>query len=159
MYHRKKCFLVSVLALIFLFPVAGGSGADSSLTARKPGSARTYELVQKLVIKKIDFDNVPVPVVVKFLELKSKELDPDKKGVNFILLKGAKARSAAEPQLSLDLDNIPLDEVIRYLCQVAKLQYRIEADAVVIAYPDVAIDTMATRIFKIKPAAIQNLHP
>jgi hypothetical protein len=64
----------------------------------------------------------------------------------------------ATPQeitITLDFDNIPLGELIRYVCQVANLKYKVERFAVVIAGRDVPLDDMETRIY---PASAEHMN-
>lgn len=51
--------------------------------------------------------------------------------------------------ITMDMENIPLGEVIRYICEGAGLSYRIEPHAIVIADQRVALDGMETRFYPI----------
>jgi Flp pilus assembly secretin CpaC/tetratricopeptide (TPR) repeat protein len=66
---------------------------------------------------------------------------------------GGGAAAAAPPSndipITMDFDNIPLGEAIRYICNGAGLKYRIEEHAVIIAHPDRALDPMETRIYPV----------
>jgi tetratricopeptide (TPR) repeat protein len=55
-----------------------------------------------------------------------------------------------ELTITMDFDNIPLGEAIRYICQGAGLKYRIERYAVIIAGRDVPLDDMETRIYPVE---------
>ena len=45
-----------------------------------------YNKLKNIIIDRIDFDEIEVPVVLRHLRQRSKELDPDKVGVNIFLL-------------------------------------------------------------------------
>jgi general secretion pathway protein D len=47
-------------------------------------SVITHKL-QSIMIDKVDFDKLDIGTVIQFLTQKSKELDPEKKGINFVL--------------------------------------------------------------------------
>ena len=55
-----------------------------------------------------------------------------------------------EITITMDFDNIPLGEVIRYICQGANLKYKVETHAVIIASQSVAFDEMETRFYPIE---------
>ncbi len=58
--------------------------------------------------------------------------------------------------INLELDNIPVGELIRYICQNAGLKYKIDGNLVKIASPDVQIVEMDTKFFPV-PAGFLDL--
>jgi general secretion pathway protein D len=131
-------------------------------------------------IDKIEFDEVSVQTAVKYLKTRSRELDPDGKGVNILLrlssgeapaaapaaaepADGAEppvptpAASSAMPTITMLVDNIPLGEAIRYICRGANLKYRIEKYAVVIAAQEIPLDDLETRIYPLEQEAISEI--
>ena len=56
----------------------------------------------------------------------------------------------SEVTITMDFDNIPLGEVIRYICQGAGLKYKVETHAVIIASQNIPFDEMETRFYPIE---------
>lgn len=59
--------------------------------------------------------------------------------------------------VNLILTNKTLGEAIHFLCQAAKLKFRIEKYAVVIASPDVPLDDLETKIFPVEQASLSSI--
>ncbi len=60
------------------------------------------------------------------------------------------SRSGSELTITMDFDNIPLGEAIRYICQGAGLKYKVETHAVIIASQDIPFDEMETRFYPVE---------
>lgn len=75
------------------------SGEAESVTAATPKAEATNKIQQKLneiIIDNIQFEDTTVPTILKWLRKRSKDLDPEKVGVNiFLRLSGKKAASGA----------------------------------------------------------------
>ena len=160
-------------------------------TAKISQPSRRAEITSKLqsiIIDKINFDKLDVASVVQFLTAKSKELDPDHVGINFVLnlnteatpssaanANGAAAAAApatppagaaagdngtapATPPpgpihrlVSIQLENVPLSDVLGYIIQQTNLQYSVDDYAV---YLRPSIDegqTLSVRTFLAPP--------
>ena len=61
--------------------------ADKSTTLTSVISNRAVitRKLQSIVVDKVNFDKLDISTVIQFLTQKSKELDPDKQGINFVL--------------------------------------------------------------------------
>lgn len=97
-------------------------------------SASTYaenKMLEKLkiVIPKVRFENHSIADVTSFIKKMSKNLDPESKGINIVLMKDA---SESKAKINLDADSMPVAELIKYVCQQANLSYKVEKFAVVI---------------------------
>lgn len=55
-----------------------------------------------------------------------------------------------ELTITMDFDNIPLGEAIRYICQGAGLKYKVETHAIIIASQNVPFDEMETRFYPVE---------
>jgi general secretion pathway protein D len=116
--------------------------------------------LQSIVIDKINFDKLDVAAVVQFLTQKSKDLDPDHVGINFVLnlneetppapapgapgaaapAAGGGAGGATAPAtestgpihraVTIQLENVPLSDVLGYILQQTNLQYSVDDYAV-----------------------------
>lgn len=113
------------------------------------GKSKIYEKLQSIIIPEIDFGGANVNSILIQLKRRSKELDPEKVGINLIF------SADTNPEVSLQFTNIPLGEVIRYLCQYAKLKYKVEENAVTIGGAN--INDMDTRVFKMRTALYNRL--
>lgn len=69
-----------------------GSTADEPIKKDAKKNA-IYDKLKNIIIDRIDFDEIEIPVVLRHLRQRAKELDPDKEGVNIFLL----PESAADP--------------------------------------------------------------
>jgi hypothetical protein len=66
-------------------PSVGGSNPPELVQpGDESGQATTHKL-QAIIIPKVLFAKMDVTGVLNFLAYKSKQLDPDKKGINFVL--------------------------------------------------------------------------
>jgi general secretion pathway protein D len=122
--------------------------------------------LQTIIIDKINFDKLDVASVVQFLTEKSKELDPDHVGINFVLNlnqdvapagaaptpatpsgptsptgtpgPGSQPPSPIHRAVTIQLENVPLSDVLGYIIQQTNLQYSVDDYAV---YLRPSIDT------------------
>jgi general secretion pathway protein D len=152
------------------------SKRDGTTTDAKRES-NIHTKLKTIIITKISFEDTPVTTVFGFLKNRSRELDTDGIGVNFVLLlrppkpaadapakdKPADAKPAAkaddtwqEPTITIDMDNVPLGDVIRYICEGAGLRYKVEPSAVVILGPNVTRDNLELRFFPVDPRLSQD---
>lgn len=136
-------------------------------------------------IPKMDLDDVSVPTAIRYLQEESKRNDPEGVGINIFFMRsaapavaapaGAAAAPAADegapvatvvtssasamedagPKITTLIVNKNLLEAIASVCSAAKMRYRVERHAVVIAPENVAIDEMETRLFPVEPSAFQ----
>jgi len=146
------------------------------------GVAYITEKLRRIVIPRIDFEDTSVEEAIDFLtlraaELDTLELDPDKKGVNFVIRRpkstevGAglggldAAEGAAEgaaPLLgggdpgslridTLRLRNVPLAVALKYICDATKLRYKVDDFAVTLVPQTETGEDLFTRTFRVPP--------
>lgn len=108
------------------------------------GKAKMYEKLQSIVIPSVEFSDQSITTIVSALTKLSKMHDPEGKGVIIVYSPSDKDMQ----EVSLSFTNIPVGEIIRYLCQYTKLKYKVEDNAVRIASE--GIDDMDTRYFKMR---------
>jgi general secretion pathway protein D len=105
--------------------------------------------LQSLVIKNVDFTDATIDDAVSFLTAKSREMDSTGSGISFIV-KNEKARTEAKP-FSLRLRNVPVGEVLRYICNIAGVKYKVEEFAIfIVPLSDGDDAVMVTREFPVK---------
>ncbi len=101
-----------------------------------------------IMIDRIEFEEVTVPQAINFLKKRSKELDPEGKGVK-IFSRLAKYEKGHTPTVTMVVSDISLSDAIRYICRTANLRYRVEKHAVVIASQDIPMSDVETQIYKV----------
>jgi beta-lactamase regulating signal transducer with metallopeptidase domain len=107
------------------------ASADDAFIARpdnEPGQVMVRKL-KSIIIDKVNFDKVDVAEALQFFAEKSKELDPDKKGINFVL-GDITPQDHIHRKFSVTLDNVPLDALLGYVTQQTNLKCSIEGDTV-----------------------------
>jgi len=84
---------------------AGENEIASEPIARQEGGDVIKRKLREIVIDHIEFEEVTIPTVVKHLKTRSKELDPEKKGVNIFLRLGSGATEEAGADADLGDDD------------------------------------------------------
>jgi len=103
-----------------------GSLAEKARHSDAP-SAGAAQKAAKIVVPKMEFMEAPLSSVVEFLMAKSRELDPEKKGVNIMLQMPPDAKP---PAITLNLRNVPLLDALRYVAQLAGLELATDEHAI-----------------------------
>jgi general secretion pathway protein D len=132
--------------------------------------------LQSIIIDKVNFDKLDIATVIQFLTAKSKELDPDHKGINFVLrlssntpVEGAPTGPTAAPgspvapgatttppppihrEVSITLDNVPLIELLNYITEQTNLQFSVEDYAVYLRPSIDEGETLSVRTYLVPP--------
>ncbi len=150
-------------------------------TLKNQETSSIQKKLNDIIIDKIDFDEVSIQSAIKYLKARSRDRDPEGKGVNIILRMSsglelsptpaaapdakaddggdaapapAPAGPSSVPTITMLVDNIPLGDAIKIICQGANLKYRIEKYAVVIATQEIPLDDLETRIYALETEAI-----
>ena len=118
--------------------------------------SKLYEKLESLIIDKIEFEEATVPSVIAYLKRESQRVDTENIGVS-IVLRLNPAMTNSLPRISMVLNDIPIGEVIKYICQATDLKYRIEERAVIIG--DESINDMQRKTFSVRVALIQSIAP
>ena len=161
-------------------PTTGPSRGDND------GVAYITEKLRRIIIPRIDFENTTVEEAIEFLRLRSGELDtleldPARKGVNFVVrrprnvaLGGAGADGAADGGLDaaaaadglpaagggdlgslriseLRVRNVPLAVALKYICDATKLRYKVDDFAVTLVPQTESGEDMFSRSFTVPP--------
>ena len=130
---------------------------DKAETVENRDASGLAEKLSRLVLKEVAFTDANIQAVVKFLAQESKRVDVvDRTGVN-IVLGIDEAEIDNVPLVTMNLSNMPMSEVIRYLCQMCNLKYRIQEQVLTIGND--SIDEMDTKFFKVRSALITRIAP
>jgi len=147
------------------------------------GVAYITEKLRRIVIPRIDFEDTTVEEAIDFLrlraaELDTTELDPAKKGVNFVIRRpratpgggaaapdaGTDALGGGAPALALGggdpgtlrvrelrIRNVPLAQALKYICEQTKLRYKVDDFAVTLVPQTESGEDVFTRTFRVPP--------
>lgn len=133
---------------------------DSSSASDVPNVALK---LQNIRIPELDFTDVDIVEAVKYLGQLSRQLDPDKKGVNFVLKLGEEkgsdsegsedgaAHSPIERNVSFSLRDVPLSDVLDIISKTTGLKIKVEEFAVLILPEWEISDTLLVRSFTVPP--------
>jgi beta-lactamase regulating signal transducer with metallopeptidase domain len=144
----KTTLSISLAALTFV-GVTRAATPDSTPPQAAPGSAQPASpqtptagsiesKINRLILPRIQFRQATIHEVVEFIRQKSVVLDtatadPTEKGINIVL---AASEKAAETKINLELVDIPLSVVLKFVAQLSDLRLVIEPHAVVLLAQD-----------------------
>ena len=140
-------------------PIEPDVVTDGTIDPGNAGELSITAKLKQIIIPEINLRNSTVEEAVELLRLRSKELDnttldDSKKGINFVVRTprvvdaagadagdgdaldagGGLGGEAADPNAviipELKLNNVPLETVLKYICEEAKLRYKIDEFAV-----------------------------
>ena len=127
--------------------------------------------LESIIVPSVNFDKLDITEVIDFLTKKSKELDPDHQGINFVLRltsdtppvpapttpTGATPPGTPAPApaptttihraVSITLENVPLADILGYIVQQTNLQYSVEDYAVYLRPSIDEGETLTVRTF------------
>ena len=126
----------------------GAQEAQPALTR-----STSFNIDQKLnsIFLSLDFNGASIEEATNFLSIESKRLDPEHKGVNFIIQ--PEASTSAKP-ISLTLNNVPLGEALRYVCQLANVKSKVQDYAISIVSFNENTDDLISRTFNVQPSFV-----
>ena len=126
---------------------------NNTLTVERNIASSTYAKLERIVFPNIEFDDADIFSVIRFLNRLSKRCDPDKVGISVI---AGFDKSTADQLLkvTMSFSNIPMSEVLRYLCQNVGLKYKIEEGAVILG---TSVDEMQTEYFPVRADLIASI--
>ena len=154
----------------------GGLGPD---VRDSGGVAYITEKLRRIIIPRIDFEDTTVEEAIDFLRLRSVELDtleldPDRKGVNFVIRRprpsavggaadgldaatadGGGLLGSGDPGAlrinELRLRNVPLAVALKYIGDATKLRYKVDDFAVTLVPQTETGEDLFTRTFSVPP--------
>lgn len=129
-----------------------GAGA-ASLVNQESGSDRITKKLRTLIFPRVDFSGATLDEVVELLRVRSRDLDPEGKGISFVISAPPEAR---EKPVTLNLFNVPMDEVLRYVGEMCGVTYKVDEHAVTFLSVSERNSVIITRSFRVPPDFIQN---
>jgi ankyrin repeat protein len=128
---------------------ASATGAPAAMAAPD----KTIQKLQTLVFDHVDFEHQDILDVIQQLTHKSKDVDPEKEGVSFVvrLDSGSPPKPDLEihRDITLHLHNATLAEVLGNIIQQTKLTYAFEEYAIYLRPPSVDANTLVVRTFHV----------
>ena len=136
-----------------VFPVGLDGAIERQAEIKAAGSDSVFARMERIVFPNVDFEDADIFTVVRFLNSRSKAYDPEKEGVNFIVVVD---KSVADKlnRVNMNFTKIPLNELLRYLCQDVELKYKVEGENVVIGR---TVDEMQTQSFPVRGHLISSI--
>ncbi|TLD72817.1 hypothetical protein FEM03_01730 [Phragmitibacter flavus] len=109
--------------------------------------------MKNIILPELKLSGVPMDKAIEVLRVKSREhdseeRDPARKGVNFVLRLNGVPSTAT---ISLELKDVPLDEALRYVTELANMKYRVEKFAVVVVPLSEVGEEMYSKVFTVAP--------
>lgn len=147
----------------------------------QPGTGVAYitEKLRSIIIPSINFEDTTVEEAIDFLRLRSRELDtmeldPAKKGVNFVIRRPRATVAGGAGDAGLDADsgdglpslgadpsalrinelrvtNVPLGVALKYICDATRLRYKVDDYSVTLVPQTETVDDVFTRTFSVPP--------
>ncbi|MGL4401828.1 MAG: tetratricopeptide repeat protein, partial [Luteolibacter sp.] len=143
------------------------------------GVAYITEKLKNIIIPRIDFEDTTVEEAIDFLRLRAAELDvteldPAKKGVNFVVRRPRAAAATGGPDAGLvpgaedalplavsdpgalrikelRIRNVPLAVALKYIGEQTKLRYKVDDFAVTLVPQTEGGDELFTRTYRVPP--------
>lgn len=184
-YDQTRAELLSQVDAAWELSVPAEGPSLPSISGPTPdnqgGVAYITEKLRRIVIPRIDFADTTVEEAIDFLrlraaELDTLELDPAKKGVNFVVRRpratgvapaaeaGAEAAAPGAEELpaavidvgalrvkELRIRNVPLAVALKYICEQTKLRYKVDDFAVTLVPQTETGEDIFTRSFTVPP--------
>jgi general secretion pathway protein D len=147
---------------------------SSAAQAERRGTEMMIARLNEIIIPRIDFRDATVRQAVSFLQQQSRSLETGvdgQSGINIVLKLPSATAPAAPPtdefadapapttsptdaRITLNLNNVPLFEALRYVATLAGLKVKVEPFAVSIVPLSEPTDTLEQREFKVPPGFI-----
>ena len=134
-------------------------------SAESSGAAILIKKLAEIRIPEVAFNEKPIREAVEELRRLSEQYDPEKKGMNFVL-RLPPAGTGNDPEsatISLELRDIPLQTVLKYLCEQVrgggdlKLRAEVEDSAVFLLPATETGGALETRSYNLPSSLISNL--
>ncbi len=134
-----------------LFGTSEGRLQPGGLT--RGGRETIQRKLRELIITQIDFSEATVGEVMEYLRVRTRDLDPTGKGIDFV--NGVPADQPLKP-VSLNLREVPVEEVLRYVADIAGITYKVEEFAVrLVSLADASADIIS-RTYRVPPDFISS---
>lgn len=128
-------------------------GRDAGTSGNQGRRDKLMQKLRSLRIAKIDFSGATLEEVVEYLRITSRDVDPEGKGVDFIVNVPAETRTRS---LNLAINDVPLEEVVRYATEMAGASFKVDDNAVIITSMTEKTTQLISKSYRVPPDFIQN---
>ena len=130
-----------------MFASSGGGGSVT-----RNARDNLQKMLQTLRVPRAEFNGATLEETVEYLRVSSRNVDPAGRGVSFVVSVDAATR---EKTITLNLQDVPLEELVRYITQMTGTAYRVEDNAVVITSISERSTSLITKTYRVPPDFIQ----
>ncbi len=128
--------------------LAGNPGDGAGSLSAKSGKENLVAKLRDLKIQRIDFTGATLEEVIEYLRVRSRDVDPDQRGIDFVM---SVPTDTPKRSISLNLIDVPIVEVLRYATEVAGVGYRVEEFAVRIVSLTDTNTTLISKTYRVPP--------
>lgn len=136
----KMSIQPSAVVIAQSFPATAANSPAPKPPTESPSS--------RIPFPSIEFRDATLTECIDFIRIKSRDLDPDKKGVNVILKPGGNETA----RITLSLKNVPLSEVLRYCAELTN--HKLTSDAQTFFLTPVSTEVPANKGQASSPASL-----
>lgn len=135
----------SDLGAMFASSAAAGSVTD---TARQ----RLEKKLRNLRVPRAEFNGATLEETLEYLRVQARNLDPQGNGIGFVLNVD---EATKQKTITLNLQDVPLEELVRYITQMSGSAFRTEDNAVVITSLTEKSTQLVSKTYRVPPDFIQ----
>ena len=147
-------FALAATAALFL-PTA--VMAQDAATAGHSGSALIRHKLDTTVFDHLSFKDTDIVEVIGFLRQKTRELDPDKVGINFVVRTDITPNDHVHRAVSFDLKQVNLSQVLDAISTQTNFAYAVEDYAVYISPSVDESQDLRVRTFSVPAGFFSNV--
>jgi general secretion pathway protein D len=136
--------------------VFGNLQATNPIPITRSNQFQINQKLRSIIIPSLEFKDASIEDAVAFLNAKSKELDPEKQGINFILRPDVPESAKT---FTLNLTNVPLEHALRYITHLAGVKYKVEEFAILIVRLVDNTEVLLRRQFNVPPSFFPSTAP
>ncbi len=125
---------------------------DYGATSKRRGREELTRRMRDLVLNQVAFSGASLDETIEYLRVRSRDLDPTGKGIDFVVDVSTEVR--ARP-ITLSLTDVPFDEVLRYITEMAGASYRVEEQAVRVISLSSDTATIISKTYRVPPSFIE----
>jgi general secretion pathway protein D len=105
------------------------------------------------IIPVVDLQGASLEEVVEFLRIRSRDIDPLKRGVSIVL---KVAPETASKPVSMSMVAVPMEEVLRYATEMTGTVYRADEFAITVTSRTERTTALITRSYRVPPGFLEN---
>jgi hypothetical protein len=133
---------------VMMLALAGGGLTVNARELRGVATERMAKLLSNTRIHELKVQDAPLRDVLDQVKHLAQLASPDNDKLNLMYLG---KQDKLDIRVSCELSDLPLAEVLRYLCMASGLKQRVEANAVILFDETIAMEETQTKIFNVPP--------